>query len=129
VSIEVRSTDPEKLEREVQAVLNAFNEAASSSGARLTVRQARSFETFTIPETHPVVTNAFRAARSLGIAPCLWTSGGGMDANVFNLRGLVCVGMGIGTVDPHSPKEQIPVAQLEAGVRFIEALLAEAVYR
>jgi tripeptide aminopeptidase len=129
VAVEVRSTDPEKLEREVQAVLDAFNEAAASSGARLTVRREASFETFTIPETHPVVTNAFRAARSLGIAPRLWTSGGGMDANVFNLRGLVCVGMGIGTEDPHSPKEQIPVAQLEAGVRFIEALLAEAVYR
>jgi tripeptide aminopeptidase len=129
VAVEVRSTDPEKLEREVQAVLNAFNEAAAVSGARLTVRREASFETFTVPETHPVVTNAFRAARSLGVAPRLWTSGGGMDANVFNLRGLICVGLGIGTEDPHSPKEQIPVAQLEAGVRFIEALLAEAVYR
>lgn len=129
VAVEVRSTDLEKLELEVQAVLDAFNEAAAASGARLTVRREASFETFTIPETHPVVTNAFLAARSLGIAPRLWTSGGGTDANVFNLQGLICVGLGIGTEDPHSPKEQIPVAQLEAGVRFIEALLAEAVYR
>jgi tripeptide aminopeptidase len=129
VAVEVRSTDPKKLEREVQAVLTAFNEAVAAAAARLTVRREASFETFTIPETHAVVTNAFRAARSLGIVPRLWTSGGGMDANVFNLRGLVCVGLGIGTVDPHSPKEQIPIAQLETGVRFIEALLAEAVYR
>jgi len=129
VVVEVRSTDPAKLEREVQAVLDAFNEAAAASGARVTVRREAAFETFTVPETHPVVTNAFRAARSLGIAPRLWTSGGGMDANVFNLKGLICVGLGIGTVDPHSPKEQISVAQIEAGVRFIEALLAEAVYR
>lgn len=129
VAIEVRSTDPEKLEREVRSVLTAFDEAAATSGARLTVRREASFETFTIPETHPVVTCAFRAARSLGITPRLWTSGGGMDANVFNLRGLICVGLGIGTMDPHSPKEHIPVAQLETGVRFIEALLAEAVFR
>ncbi len=129
VAIEVRSTDLEKLERQVQAVLDAFNEAAAIAGARLTARREVSFEIFTIPETHPVVTNAFRAARSLGITPRLWTSGGGMDANVFNLRGLVCVGMGLGIEDPHSPKERIPVAQLEAGVRFVEALLTEAVYR
>ena len=127
VAIEVRSTNPETLEWEVQAVLDAFNEAAATSGARLTVQREASFETFTIPETHPVVANAFRAARSLGIEPRLWTSGGGMDANIFNLRGLVCVGMGVGTVDPHSPKEHIPVAQLEAGVMFIKALLTEAV--
>jgi len=43
------------------------------------------------------------------------------------LRGLVCVGLGLGAADPHTPKEQIPVAQLEAGVMFIKALLMEAV--
>lgn len=129
VAIEVRSTDKAKLGREVQAVLDAFGEAAALSGARLTVRREASFETFTVPETHPVVTNAFRAARSAGITPRLWTSGGGMDANVFNLRGLTCVGMGIGAEDPHSPKEQIAIGQLEAGERFVRALLAEAVCR
>ncbi len=85
------------------------------------------FETFTVSETHPVVANAFRAARALGIDPRLWTSGGGVDANVFNSRGLPCVALGIGIEDPHSPKEHIAVAQLEEGVRFIKALLREAV--
>lgn len=127
VAIEVRSTDLEKLEREVDAVLDAFHEAAAASGARLRIRRETSFETFTIPKTHPVVANAFRAAHAVGIEPRLWTSGGGMDANVFNLRGLPCVGLGLGTEEPHSPTETIPVAQLEAGVRFVEALIAGAV--
>ena len=69
VAIEVRSTDKEKLEREVQAVLTAFDEAAAASGARLTVRRDAPFETFIIPETHPVVANAFRAARSMASNP------------------------------------------------------------
>ena len=127
VAIEVRSTDKEKLEREVQAVLAAFDEAAASSGARLTVRRDAPFETFLIPETHPVVANAFRAARSIGIEPTLRATGGGMDANIFNSRGLPCVGLGLGIADPHSPQEHISVAQLEAGVMFLKALLTEAV--
>ncbi len=127
VAIEVRSIDKEKLEREVQAVFAAFNEAAAASGARLTVRRDAPFETFIIPETHPVIANALRAARSIGIEPHLKTSGGGMDANVFNSRGLPCVGLGLGVADPHSPQEHIPVAQLEAGVLFLKALLTEAV--
>lgn len=127
VAIEVRSTDGEKLEREVQAVLRAFEEAAMASGARLTVRREAPFETFLLPETHPAVVNAFRAARSIGIEPCLRTTGGGMDANVFNSRGLPCVGLGLGMADSHSPQEHIAVAQLDAGVRFIKALLLEAV--
>ena len=129
VAIEVRSTEKIKLDREVGAVLAAFNEAAAAFGARLTVRRDAPFETFLIPEAHPVIANAFRAGRSIGIEPCLKTTGGGMDANVFNSRGLTCVGLGLGVGDPHSPQEHISLAQLEAGVRFIEALLREAIYR
>jgi len=125
VSMEVRSTDASRLETEVQAVLSAFEEEAASAGAGLSVRKELPFETFNISETHPVVANAFHAARALGIEPRLWTSGGGMDANIFNVKGLPCIGLGIGIEDAHSPKEHIAVAQLEAGVRFIEALLKE----
>jgi tripeptide aminopeptidase len=127
VIMEVRSTDRARLETEVQAILDSFREAASSAGAGLSVRKDMPFETFTVSETHPVVANAFRAARALGIEPRLRTSGGGMDANVFNGRGLPCVVLGIGIEDSHSPTEHIAVAQLERGVRFIEALLKETV--
>lgn len=129
VAVEVRSMNAATLEREVQAVLDAFNAEAAAAGARLTVRRETPFTTFTIDEKHPVVANAFRAARALGIEPHLRASGGGMDANIFNARGLACVGLGIGEEDAHSPQEHIPVAQLEAGVRFVKALIAEALHR
>lgn len=129
VAVEVRSTDAAKLEREVQAVLDAFTEEAAAAGARLEVRRAQPFTTYTVSETHPVVANAFKAARSLGIEPRLWTSGGGMDANVFNGRGLACVGLGLGGEKAHSPQERIPVAQIETAVAFLKALLKEALSR
>ncbi len=128
VIMEVRGAEADRLETEVQAVLDAFREEAASAGAGLSVRREVPFEAFNLPETHPVVATALRAARGLGIAPRLWTSGGGMDANVFNRRGLPCVALGIGIEDPHSPQERIAVAQLEEGVRFIMALLKEAAY-
>ena len=127
VAMEVRSTDKETLEREVQAVLTAFDEAASASGAHVTVKRDTPFETFLIPETHPVITNAFRAAHSIGIEPRLRITGGGMDANVFNSRGLPCVGLGLGIEDAHSPQEHIAAAHIEANVRFVKALLRSAV--
>jgi tripeptide aminopeptidase len=129
VAVEVRSTDGGKLESEVQAVQDAFNAEAAVSGARVIVRRQEPFVTFTIDETHPVIANAFRAARSLGIEPRLWTSGGGMDANVFNSRGIASVGLGIGEEDAHSPQERIAVAQMEMGVKFVKALVTGVVYR
>jgi tripeptide aminopeptidase len=71
-----------------------------------------------------VVVRAWQAAESLGLAPVLWASGGGLDANVFNEKGLPCIALGIGIEEPHSPKEYIPVAQLDEGVRFLTAVLA-----
>ena len=129
VAVEVRSIDRGSLENEIRDMVGAFEEAAATAGAVVKVRREVSFEAFAIAETHPVVANAFRAARSLGIEARLWTTGAGMDANIFNLRGVPCVGLGIGIEDSHSPKEHIAVNQMEMGVRFIEALLAEAVSR
>jgi len=129
VAVEVRSTDAGKLEGEVQAVLDAFKAEAVASGALVTFRKEESYVTFTIEETHPVIANAYRAARSLGIQPQLRPSGGGTDANVFNARGLPCVGLGIGKEDNHSPQERIAVTQLEVGVKFVKALVTGAVYR
>jgi tripeptide aminopeptidase len=126
VAVEVRSTDPEALEREVAAILAAFTAAAAGAGATLEVKRELSFTAFTIAETHPVVANAVRAARALGIEAKLCVSGGGFDANVFNGRGLACVPIGIGIEDAHSPQEHIAVAQLEAGVIYVRALLTEA---
>jgi tripeptide aminopeptidase len=125
VIMEVRSTDEARLEEEVRAALNAFQDEAASAGAALSVRKEISFESFTIPETHPAIENAFRAAHILGIEPRLQPTGGGMDANVFNGRGLTCVALGVGIEEAHSPCEHIAVAQLEAGVRFVAALLKE----
>ena len=129
VAVEVRSTDTAKLEREVQAVLDAFTQEAAAAGAHLDVRRQEPIKTFTVDQTHPVVANAFRAAHSLGIEPRLWTSGGGMDANVFNSRGLACVGLGIGGEKAHSPQERIAVAQMETGVAFLKAILKETASR
>ncbi|MDA8124156.1 MAG: M20/M25/M40 family metallo-hydrolase [Deltaproteobacteria bacterium] len=128
-AIEVRSTDRERLEREVQAIVAAFEEEAAAAGASVTVKREVPFEAFRIAETHPVVINALQAASALGIASQLCVSGGGFDANVFNSRGLPCVALGIGIEDAHSPQEHIATAQLVQGVAFLKALLAEALYR
>lgn len=122
VNIEIRSFNEKTLEDEVQKTIAAFNAAGDAAGAAITVRRELNFETFDVPESHPVVANALRAAAAAGIEPQFRKSGGGMDANVFNGRGLPCIGLGFGAEQMHSPEEHIPVAQLQAGARFIQLL-------
>ncbi len=129
VACEFRGFDSEKLDREVRKAIDAFNEAAHEFGADVSVSRELSFETFHIPESHPVVANAFRAARSTGIEPKLQRTGGGMDANVFNGRELPCVGLGMGAENEHTPDEFISISQLREGARFIKTLLTTAVQK
>ena len=127
ISCEFRGFDGEKLEREVRKAVEAFNDAAREFGAGVDVSREVGFETFNVPESHPVVVNAFHAAKSAGIEPKLQRTGGGMDANVFNGRGLPCVGLGMGARNEHTPDESISVSQLREGARFIKNLLTAAV--
>lgn len=127
VAVEVRSTDPAKLACQEALVMEAFTRAAAAAGVKLTVQREVPFESFTIAEEHPAVANALRVAAAMGVESRLRASGGGMDANVFNSRGLPCVGLGIGMEEPHSPLERISVAQLRLAVTFLKALLREAV--
>ncbi len=126
VSIEYRGFDGEKLEKEIQKAVDAFAQAAHEFGAEFAVNRKVGFETFHIPESDPVIVNAFRAAQSSGIEPRLQRTGGGMDANVFNRRGLPCVGLGMGAENEHTPDERIAVSQLREGAFFIKALLTTA---
>ena len=123
VAIEIRGFNGEKLEEEVQKTIAVFNEEAAAVGAGVKIRRELNFETFHIPETHPVVVNAVRAAVAVGIEPLFRKSGGGMDANVFNGRGLPCIGLGFGAEKMHSPEEFVPISQLRDGARFIKSLI------
>ena len=123
VAIEVRGIAQERLEGEILKIIEVFGQETAASGARLSVERTDPFTAFSIDASHLLVTNALKAAKALGIPSRLITSGGGMDANVFNLRGLPCVGLGIGIQEPHAPTEHIALTQLTQGVSFLKALL------
>jgi tripeptide aminopeptidase len=123
VACEFRGFDRGRLEREAQKAIDAFNETADEFGADVAVSREWSFESFNIPETHPMIVSAVYAAKAAGIEPQIQRTGGGMDANVFNGRGLPCVGLGMGAENEHTPDESISVSQLREGARFIKSIL------
>jgi tripeptide aminopeptidase len=126
ISAEVRSLDDDKLNREVDTILEVFSNTANEFNAQFTVEKNVSFPSFNIPDSHPAVAIAKQAAETIGIETILWASGGGLDANIFNSSGLPCVALGLGIENPHSPHEYIPAAQLDEAVRLLLAILKEA---
>jgi tripeptide aminopeptidase len=123
---EARSHDERKLAEVVQEMLEACTFAASLTGCEVETKVEPGFRGYRFRREEEPVRLARRALERTGHEPSYSLSGGGADANVFNMRGLACVNLANGMAEIHSPDEHIAVADLEAMVDVTLALLEEA---
>jgi tripeptide aminopeptidase len=126
LNAEARSHDEAKLSDVVQEMLDACAFAATLGGCEVEAEVNRGFHGYRFAKSDTPVRLAEAALRRTGHEPTHALSGGGADANVFNMRGLACVNLANGMAEIHTPDEHIAVADLEAMVDVTLALLEEA---
>jgi len=126
LNCEARSHDEAKLSDVVQEMLDACSFAASLAGCEVEAEVNRGFHGYRFGKGDEPVRLAEAALRRTGHEPTYALSGGGADANVFNMRGLACLNLANGMAEIHTPQEHIAVADLDAMVDVTLALLAEA---
>jgi tripeptide aminopeptidase len=126
LSAEARSHDEAKLADVVQEMLDASSFAASLAGCDVEAEVERGFHGYRFGKADAPVRLAEGALRRTGRTPTYALSGGGADANVFNMRGLACLNLANGMAEIHTPQEHIAVADLEGMVEVTLALLEEA---
>ncbi len=125
---EVRSHDEEKLSKITDAMVSSFKgivenyNGMTSDDAlpRLETEIQKDFSRTSIPDDHPVVTLARRAAENLGRKMKTKTSGGGADANIFFEKGIMMGVLGTGMRDMHTVRESVGLDDM---VRTTELLL------
>ena len=109
--------------------LAATAEAARPINADMRLRVETAIEpdfpVMRVPEDHPVVMLAEKAAGGLGRVMKTKTGGGGSDANIFFEAGIVMGILGTGMTDVHSVRESI---RLDDMVKSTE-LLVEIIQR
>lgn len=74
-------------------------------------------------DTEPIVQEAMRAVRAVGLTSALGESGGGSDANTFNEKGIRCVILGTGMADMHTVNERIRIPDLGKTCELALALM------
>lgn len=123
---EARSLDNAKAAALAGELSRAIEHAAAEIGTsvELTVRQE--YAAYRWGEAEPIVQEAIRAARAIGLTPALRASGGGSDANTFNEKGIRCVNLAIGMRDMHTVAESISVGDLERSCELALALMIGA---
>jgi tripeptide aminopeptidase len=125
-SAEARSHDESKLSDTVQELLDACSFAASLTGCEVETEVQRAFRGYRFGREDAPVRLARAALERRGYSPTFALSGGGADANIFNMRGLACLNLANGMAEIHSPQERIAVDDLEAMVEVTLALVDEA---
>ncbi len=112
-----RSLDDEKLNKIEDRIKHVFetviNEYRVNSPdkelPRIDFSIKADYQSLTIPEDHPIIQNAIKAASLAGIKMSAIDIGGGSDANVFINNGITTSVIGTGMDKVHTVNEQIKV--------------------
>ncbi len=125
---EARSHDEAKLQRVTDTIMSAFesvvtdyqNQHRLDDLPKFNASIHKEFSCTHIPDDHPLVSLAQKAAGELGRKMAPKRTGGGSDANIFFENGIVTGVIGTGMTDIHSTRESI---RLDDMVKSAELLV------
>ncbi len=120
---ETRSHDAEKLEKQKDTMVNAFEEAARRHGGEVEADVRLNYRSFEIDRDEPVLDYAWRACEKLGFDPKIERGGGGSDANVFNEHGIPSVILATGPAEVHTVDEWLDAERMAESARWLTATL------
>lgn len=123
---EARSRDNAKLAAQIEAMTAAMREEAGRVGTTLELTVTPQYQAYSLPADSPAVVMASKATQRLGLPVRLAATGGGSDANEFNVKGLPSVVLGSGMVAPHTLQEHIAISDLVLLSRLVVELIAVA---
>ncbi|MBA9088561.1 tripeptide aminopeptidase [Fontibacillus solani] len=106
---EARSTNQDKLNKQVQEMKDAVELVCKEYGTRGEFQSVVAYPSFHFSDDDEVFVKAKKAARQLGLSGDTFSSGGGSDANNFNGLGVPTVNLAVGYEDIHTTSERIKV--------------------
>lgn len=120
---ETRSRNKEKLEAYVAYFENHCKEIAAKHGVQLKLTDKEKMLPFFISEEEQVLRLAKAACEKLKINWVINAGGGGMDANIFNAKGMNCIGVATGYTRNHTKQEQLVLADFYKAAHLAEELI------
>jgi tripeptide aminopeptidase len=124
---EARSHDLKKLDDVTETIRMGFEKAVAEHQPRsdedglpsLMFKVEPDFPATNIPEDHPVVILALKAAENLGREMKCKTTGGGADANILFEKGIITGVLGTGMINMHTVRESVRIDDLIKTVDLI----------
>ncbi|MFD0675257.1 MULTISPECIES: M20/M25/M40 family metallo-hydrolase [unclassified Paenibacillus] len=122
---EARSIVQDKLERQLDSMRKACENAAAKMGAQVDFQSEIIYPAYMYDLEAPVVNLAVEALKKVGCTPRTFHSGGGSDANVFNGMGIPTVNLAVGYEHIHTTQEQIAIKDLVKVTEVVVQIVKE----
>ncbi len=122
---EMRSRDAKRLDAYEAYFRTHCQEAAEKHHVTVSFKREDSFLPFLIPEDSDIITIAKEAMAELGIETVVNGGGGGMDANIFNQEGKVCVGVATGYFKNHSRDEYLHLEDFYQSAELVARIISK----
>ncbi len=126
LTCEVRSRNSRKMEEQTQLMCETFRNVAEANGANAEITVKRAYDPYVLPDHSPVIEMAVKAVKSIGIEPRLEATGGGSDANFFNIYGVPSTVIATGMSKVHTTDEYIQEEHLYQTAELVLALIKTA---
>ncbi|GIU05158.1 MULTISPECIES: M20/M25/M40 family metallo-hydrolase [unclassified Shewanella] len=123
IEAEARSLDDVKLAKQVNHMVSTFEAVALEHGASVEIDSIRSYNAYHIADDDAHVLEIKETFAAIGIDAMTKSTGGGSDANIFNVNGLKTVNLSTGMAKVHTTDEFISVADLAAITEFVHCYL------
>lgn len=123
IDCEVRSRSSDKLTTQTKKICKTFEKVATLNDAWTQIKISKVYAPYILGEDSNVVLVAYQAAKSIGLKPRLGESGGGTDANFFNLCGIPTAALGTGMSKIHTKEESIEEAHLYQTAELVLAII------
>lgn len=123
---EARSRNPEKLEKQREAMLTAFQEEADAAGATIEVKVNRAYEAYELGMNDAVLQIGLAATERIGLETHLRVTGGGADANIFNANGIPTTVLGCGMTNIHRHDEYVKISDMVKSAQLVVSIVETA---
>lgn len=112
VKAEARSLSNEKLEKQAKHMIDTFKNTAEKYGATVNIEKSHLYSAFTIDNEEDIIKNVEKIMKDLNLEVVKQSSGGGSDANIFNVNGIKSINLGMGCMNAHTLKESLKIEDL-----------------
>lgn len=123
VSGEARSRSAEKLEQQVQTMVDCFTKVCREMGAELTITKDKALSPYLLTEQDQIYQVTAQAITDIGLTPVAKLSSGGSDANSLNEFGIPSTVLATGQMKGHTTEEYIEIKHLNQTAEIIFTII------